>query len=350
MKLLFLVPILFVLSFSKTENERKDVSDSIIADGQMPNVAVDRNQNIHLVFGHGDSILYSYSGDHGQTFSKPALVSLLKNLTASHMRGPQIAATTNGVIITACNQSGNIFSYRKVTGNNWSKATRVNDVDTIARENFMALSSDGDKAFAVWLDLRNKHNQIFGSSSIDGGKTWSKNIQVYASPDKTVCECCKPSVVVKQNNVYIMFRNWLHGNRDLYLIRSSDFGKSFEKAQKLGNGSWALNACPMDGGGIAVDENGNVKTVWRREGDVYFCSPGNAEVKLGNGRGCTVETVNGKSVYAWVEKGNVVVLKPQDEKVSVGGGQLPIIKAIGNKQILCVWENEEQVHRAIVGL
>ena len=34
-----------------------------------------------------------------------------------------------------------------------------------------------------------------------------------ASPDTTVCECCKPSVVIEGNNVYVMFRNWLNGNR-----------------------------------------------------------------------------------------------------------------------------------------
>jgi hypothetical protein len=56
-----------------------------------------------------------------------------------------------------------------------SLSGRVNDVDTTAKENLMALSADGDNAFAVWLDLRDKHNKLFGAKSIDGGKTWSKN-------------------------------------------------------------------------------------------------------------------------------------------------------------------------------
>jgi len=66
-----------------------------------------------------------------------------------------------------------------------------------------------------------------------------------------------------------MFHYWLGGNRDLYLIESWDAGKSFGREQKLGNGSWALNACPMDGGGLAIDKKGNLTTVWRRE-DKYF--------------------------------------------------------------------------------
>jgi hypothetical protein len=56
---------------------------------------------------------------------------------------------------------------------------------------------------------------------------------IYASPDTTVCECCKPSVAMKGNSVYVMFRNWLNGNRDLYLIQSSDNGNTFRQVQKI---------------------------------------------------------------------------------------------------------------------
>ena len=223
-------------------------------------------------------------------------------------------------------------------------------MDTVAKENLMALAADGDDAFAVWLDLRDRHNKIFGAKSTDGGKHWSKNMMIYASPDSTVCECCKPSVVFKGDNVYIMFRNWLNGNRDLYLVRSGDGGATFDKAQKLGNGSWALNGCPMDGGSLVVDRHGNVQTVWNRQGIIYACEPGSGEIKLGEGRNCTMETVNGKNVYAWVEDGNVIVLKPRGMKEKLGKGQLPLIRALGNEHILCIWENDKQIHKAILEL
>src|SRR5919199_1471209 len=67
----------------------------------------------------------------------------------------------------------------------------------------------------------------------------------------------------------MMFRNWINGNRDLYLITSSNNGKTFGQAQKLGVGNWKLNGCPMDGGGLAVNKNGTAETVWRREGKIY---------------------------------------------------------------------------------
>lgn len=325
-------------------------SDSIIAHGQMPNLSADNSGFVHLVYGSGDSILYSYSSDKGQSFSSPAVVAIVPSLAASHMRGPQIASISNGLLVTTCNNAGNIFSFTKDRLGNWSQALRVNDVDAIAKENLMALSADGNNAFAIWLDLRDGHNRIYGAKSTDGGKSWSKNMLVYASPDTTVCECCKPSVAVKGNNVYVMFRNWLNGNRDLYLIQSSDGGNTFGQAQKLGNESWALNGCPMDGGGLAINSNGNVETVWNRRGVIYACEPGKEEIKLGEGKNCTMESVNGKNVYAWVKDGNVVLMKPQGMKMNLGNGQLPILKAVNNEHVLCIWENDKQIHKAVLEL
>jgi hypothetical protein len=346
----FIFLIIQVVFFLAADKEKNSAStDVIIAHGQMPNIVIDNREKINLVYGLGDSIMYSYSSDKGKTFASPVLISELPGLAASHTRGPQIAFTKNGLLVTACINSGNIFSYKTDASGKWYQTSRVNDVDTVAKENLMALSADGNNAFAVWLDLRDKHNKIYGAGSTDGGKTWSRNKLVYASPDATVCECCKPSVVVKGNSVYVMFRNWLKGNRDLYLIQSTNNGNTFGKAEKLGNGSWALNGCPMDGGSLAIGKKGNLQTVWNRKGTIYACEPGKNETELGKGRSCTLETVNGKNIYAWVENGEVVVLKPGGKEV-LGKGQLPLIKAVDNDHVLCVWENGKQIHKALIEL
>lgn len=351
MKLLnpfLIIAIVFVTTSCDNHVSIKN-SGSVIAKGQMPNLSTDNSGNIHLVYGSGDSILYSYSSDKGNFFSAPSVIGILPKLAASHMRGPQIAATSNGLLVTACNTTGNIFSFTKDQSGNWSKPIRINDVDTIAKENLMALSAEGDNALAVWLDLRDGHNRIYAAKSVDGGNSWSKNRLVYASPDTTVCECCKPSVAMKGDHVYVMFRNWLNGNRDLYLVESTDGGNTFGQAQKLGNGSWALNGCPMDGGGLAINENGGAETVWNRKGMIYASEPGKEERKIGDGRSCTMQTVNGTNVYAWVQDGNVIVMKPQGVKQNLGKGQLPQLKPVGNN-ILCVWENDQQIRKAVLEL
>jgi hypothetical protein len=323
----------------------------VIGGGQMPNLAKDNKNNLHLVYGTGDSIMYSFSTNGGRNFSSPIAAAVLPKLVASHMRGPQIAVTSQGLSVIACNSSGDIYSFTEDGKGRWRQTARVNDVDTVAKEALMALAADGPNAVAVWLDLReNGHNKIFGAGSNDGGNTWSKNYLIYASPDSSVCECCKPSVAMKGDDVYVMFRNWLHGNRDLYLIHSSDGGNTFGQAQKLGEGNWKLEGCPMDGGGLIVTEGGNAKTVWKRKDNIYTCEPGKPEERIGEGRNCTMETVNGKNVYAWTENGKVVLLKPPGRKEKLGAGSLPILKSLDNAHVICVWENEKQIHSSIIAL
>src|SRR5687767_14376705 len=110
--LITIVSLIFLCS-CKDEN-----SNPVIAAGQMPNIVKDNSGNFHLVYGNGDSILYAYSTDHGSTFSAPSLISVLPKLVASHTRGPQVAATSNGLTVTACNESGDIFSFVKEQSSN----------------------------------------------------------------------------------------------------------------------------------------------------------------------------------------------------------------------------------------
>jgi hypothetical protein len=340
--------ILSVFLFASFTSRPSVQFESVIGAGQMPAITKDKSGSLHVVFGKGDSILYACSKNGGQNFSAPALVAVLHELSASHTRGPQIATLESGLMITACNGAGNIFSYSKTGSGKWQTQGRVNDADTVAKENLMALSADGSNAYAVWLDLRNGHNQLFGARSTDAGKTWSKNVLVYASPDSTVCECCKPSVAIKGKQVYVMFRNWLNGSRDLFVIHSSDGGYTFEGSQKLGYGHWILNGCPMDGGAFVLNEKGIPQTVWHRKGEIFTCEPGREEIAIGKGRGCTIELIHGKPVYAWLENKNIVILTPQGSRINIGRGESLQIKAIDDKHVLCIWENSRKIYSAVV--
>lgn len=208
--------------------------DAVVATGKTPQTAIDKKNNVHIVYGMGDSIMYVSSINNGKSFTSPALIAVLPGLFASAMRGPQVAATDDGLIVTACTNKGNNYSYKKQGVGKWTRAIKVSDVDEVAKEALMGLSADGLQVFAVWLAVKNPKGQnVYGAKSVDGGKTWRKNVLVYDSPDKTVCECCKPAVALKGNNVYVMFRNWLNGNRDLNVAKSSNRGQSFKGGSKV---------------------------------------------------------------------------------------------------------------------
>ncbi|HVG42083.1 MAG TPA: sialidase family protein, partial [Chitinophagaceae bacterium] len=176
MKFFLLTSVIIAFIFLSVHNQASVQSDDlIVAPGQMPNIVTDKSYNVHMVYGKSDSIMYTYSRDQGKTFSAPALLSVLPHLAASHTRGPQLAVTKDGLVVTACTNEGDIFSYIMNNNGRWKQTGKVNDADTVAKENLMALTADGNNAFAVWLDLRDKHNKIYGARSMDGGKTWSKN-------------------------------------------------------------------------------------------------------------------------------------------------------------------------------
>src|SRR3954454_21665528 len=94
MKALGLI-IIACFIFSVTYTQNKEGAGIIIANGQMPNIARDKSNTIHVVYGTGDSILYLSSRD-GKSFTPPVLIAGLPKLFAFAMRGPQIAVSNNG--------------------------------------------------------------------------------------------------------------------------------------------------------------------------------------------------------------------------------------------------------------
>jgi len=344
--------LLLTILFSACNDQNKPALSSIsIGTGQMPALAKDASNNIHLVYGVGDSIMYTSSANDGATFIAPMLVDTLVNLVDFATRGPQIAATKNGVAIIAVTQQGDIFSYTKDQSGKWSKTGRINDIDTTNKEGFLGLSSDGNNnLFAIWPDLRNNNrNKIYGAQSTDGGQTWNRNILVYASPDSTVCECCRPSVLMHEKHVYVMFRNFLRGNRDLYLIQSDDAGATFGTAQKLGNGSWQLDGCPMDGGSIYMNVQ-NVQTVWRRRDSIFSAIPGKAEQFISVGKGCTVAAKENTTVYAWVKDGKIVYKINNSAAQVIGDGNSPVVQVIDGRSFICAWTDNGIIKSRLVSL
>jgi hypothetical protein len=322
----------------------------VITNGEAPSLVVDDNK-VYMAFASGDSIFCSYSSDKGQTFSDPALVAVLKHLINVGGRGPQIISSKSQLLIAAPDASGNFHTWlRKKTESTWRGASRINDIPDIAKECFLSLAANKEgEFFAVWLDLRNgKKNNIYGARSMDAGRSWLKNQLIYQSPDGSVCECCKPSVAMKGQQVVIMFRNNLNGSRDLFLVQSKDGGVTFGEARKLGEGTWKLNGCPMDGGSLMIENNNAIRTVWQREGNVYTCEPGKKEIFVNDGRQCVIAGLNGNYYIAFISKGKVYGRKPGGETLELGPAQAyPRIEVIDNSTALCVWEYENKIYKTI---
>lgn len=320
-----------------------------VTEAVQPQIAVVGPKEVHIVFGSGKTIYTASSHDGGRQFERPVKVALVPGLMLGKRRGPRIAAGSDALVIAAIGQGGELLSYRSIDhGRTWTGPTAICDVPKAAREGLHALAS-GPKGemFCAWLDLRNEQPEVFGSGSTDGGKTWSENRLVYRSPAGNVCECCHPSAAFDaEGNLYVMWRNWLGGNRDLYVSISKDNGRSFSEANLLGTGHWRLDHCPMDGGAIAVRKPGDVSTVWRREKAIFATQPGHREeIRLGTGEQPWIAVDPQGPWITWVSKenGDLYLQRPNsaNSEALAHHADDPVITSspTGNGPVVLAWES-----------
>jgi hypothetical protein len=260
---------LFLITSGSIMAQPVEVVSPELRGAVQPQVAVAPNGNIYVTFGKASSVYCAVSTNGGKTFHRPVEVASLPKLALGMRRGPRVVASNHQITISAISHGeGNLYAWTSGDdGGTWSKAVRINSITNSAREGLHAMAGDGrGNVYAVWLDLRNQGTELWGAGSHDGGNTWSRDVLIYHSPDGHICECCHPSVdVAPSGMIRVMWRNWLAGARDMYTAGSSDGGRTFDPATKLGSGTWPLPGCPMDGGSIA----GPI-SIWRRNAGVYY--------------------------------------------------------------------------------
>lgn len=186
--------------------------------------------------------------------------------------------------------------------------------------------------------------KIYISSSLDGGETWSKSQLVYQSPDGSVCECCKPSVESdKKGNISIMFRNNIDGSRDLHFTKSIDNGKTFSTPVKMGSGTWKIDGCPMDGGGLTNFGNNELMTVWQREGTIYMADSDLSEQPIGLGRSPSIDE-NGESFSIVYTNGDDVMAihEPNATPEKIGNGKSAKVLSTQDG-MLYIWVSEKGI-------
>jgi BNR repeat-like domain len=307
-----------------------------------PQVAVAPNGNIFVTFGKDASVYCTISTNGGKTFLEPNKVATLPKLALGMRRGPRIVASNNRITISAISHSeGNLYAWTSDdAGMTWSKPVTINSVSNSAREGLHAMAGDGQgDVYVAWLDLRNKGTQLWSSASHDGGKTWGGNILVYKSPDGHICECCHPSIFVADSGVVrVMWRNSLKGARDMYVATSTDVGMTFSEARKLGQGTWSLNVCPMDGGGLA-----GIYSTWRRDKAVYFTDDKPGEHLLHQtGRQPVVAIGKGEPYFLWQKDSQLMLKKGLNSNpITIAeNGSFPSIASVSKDQSpIVVWES-----------
>jgi hypothetical protein len=294
-------------------------------------------ETVAMVFGSGDSIWMTRSGDQGRSFGPPAKVAALPKLMLGRHRGPRVAISGNTIVVSAiASEPGDLMVWRSSDGGkSWSAPVVVNDTPKAAREGLHALAADGEGHMALaWLDDRSAPGKrLYGAYSNDAGKTWGRNVVLYQSPEKTICECCHPSLAALGHGEFaVMWRNAVGGSRDMYAMKLPD-----GMPVKQGTGTWKLDACPMDGGGL-VARDGRLSSAWRREHEIYLAEAGKAEIPLGAGQDVALGA-NAKGLHAiWNAGGAIQLYTAGKTEKLADAGAFPAIVTLGDGAMLAAWE------------
>lgn len=318
-----------------------------------------------VVFGSANSIWLSTSHDNGHSFSLPTQVDRVPALALGRHRGPRVVISGRTIVVSAVYgkrspvgasghevaDAGDLMIWRSTDGgHSWSKPVAINDVPGSAREGLhaMAAGKHGQLA-AVWLDLRSAGTRLYGAYSKDDGATWSKNVLIYQSPGGTICQCCDPSITsAAKDHFDVMFRNDLQDARDMYLTNWNLDGQ-ISQARKLGTGSWHIEACPMDGGGV-VHNGGTIATAWRRDRTVYLDEPGKSEGPVGEGKDVGLAVSANGSYVAWTSSSGIELYRPGDKKASClsSVGRFPVLTSLSTGFVLAAWEQDGKIQLQIV--
>jgi hypothetical protein len=197
------------------------------------------------------------------------------------------------------------FSFSTDAGTTWATALRVCDDANAQTE--PAIASDGaGNVYIVWTDYRTVDSSIYMATGNDPGSgfVFSANTEVTHATSFSAVE---PVIAVEGSTIYVAWTDSQGGDRDIYFIRSTNSGSTWENEILVNDDATTADQCEP---AIAADGAGNVYVAWSdaRSGnyDIYCAAGsdpgsgfvfGGANVRVDNDTGLTPATEPAIAVY-----------------------------------------------------
>ncbi len=308
---------------------------------------VEKDGIVHLLYFTGDpkngDLNYVESRDYGKTFSKPIRVNSEPGtaMATGNIRGGQMAIGANGRVHVAwigssvaqpraaSNTAPVLYARMADTKDHFEASQHVNGASWGPDGASIAADSKGD-VFVFWHaqppgGKDEATRQFWVARSTDGGKSFAGEKDAYSEPTG-VCGCCGSRAFADADDtVYALFRAATQVvHRDMYLLTSTDRGKTFHGADIA---KWDIGACVMSSESL-VQAGKDVLAAWESEKQVYFGRIDHATHQLGgvtaapdsgtNRKYPAVATnKNGQTLFVWTEnmawaKGGSVVWQMYD--------------------------------------
>ena len=270
--------------------------------------------DVHVVWeddtsGNGD-IFYKRSTNGGATFSEA--VNLSDNDGESNI--PAIAVSGNNVYVVWQDSSPGSLDiyYRRSVDGGVTFTSEVNLSDSPGGSRFASIALSGDTVHMAWDDNSfGAGTDIYYRRSVDGGVTFTSEVNLSDSPGGSRFA----SIALSGDTVHMAWDdNSFGAGTDIYYRRSVDGGVTFSNIENLSLTAFSESIRPK----IAVSGQ-NIHIVWQENvpSDIFyvrslnggntFSSPGvNLSTNSGNSEVPAIGVLDSNVYVVWRDSGSIV--------------------------------------------
>ncbi|NPD87769.1 MAG: hypothetical protein HGN29_03550 [Asgard group archaeon] len=277
-------------------SEFEVISDSSTLDSQLVNLAVDSENNIHVVWSDSTDLLgslvdldvfYRYYDSSLETWSPIELVS---SESTSSSYDPVIAIDSNDNIyvawedytdISGAGTDGDIFYKKKNVGGFWTTTSVVTTESNFNVAADMCLDGN-DNVYFSWADLTNilgagTDQDIFLKYYNNTSTTWSDTVLISTESSASSFD---PSIAFDSiaGDVNIVWEDYMNilgagSDLDLFYCKWNVYNSSLTNAELVSEGSTSASLDPS----MKVNQNGDVIISWT-DGHPYYDSSTDSDI------------------------------------------------------------------------
>jgi hypothetical protein len=285
--LLIAAPACFVLAGAAARQFNFETEARVVCQGRSPKVVARRAHGVLMTYtarsdsGQGHDLFFQSSSDVGDAFESRQRINSEPGEVSDHgENSPQLLTSPDDSTLYAVWNSRDAknpmgshvrFSRSAAMRPAWSPAITVNDDLQPVSHGFQtaAVGPDGT-IYAAWLDGRNRAERqgdpaahhhssgkgvtggtsdVYLARSADGGRAFEKNVRIAGR----ICPCCRPAIGFSKGRVIVAWRQVDDGDiRDIYAATSSDKGATWGAPARVARDNWAINGCPHVGPALAT--------------------------------------------------------------------------------------------------
>ena len=281
-KIIFITLSLPLLVSAQSLNFGNTFTISSGADGYgRPRIALTNDQPIIIWRKDSSPKTIRATKWDGTSFTTPYDITAAGVLPSS-WDGPEIAAKGDTVYLvfasTATTQESIMLIRSFDGGNTFSDTIRVSENNPAHKYRMgnIKIDKDGHPIVSYMQYLLNfTEPKQMVNKSINYGDSFIGSIEGSFSAPGEPCDCCKSSLILDNNDIYLLFRNNINNERNSYISKSTDGGQTFNLVADLDDYDWNVNGCPATGPLGVV--NGDSLLIVRRSG-----ASGNDEIVYSN--------------------------------------------------------------------